>query len=798
MSTGRPRHTLWVPLSAPIGVTLALVVLLAAAGGGGTVGLLDDLMIFGLSAYAALCCAWAAKAAQERIRTAWTVMTVAVGAWAVADLIWLLCEYVLHVEPFPSPADAFYLVFSVLAVPALLMMGSYHRASLWHVTLRIALDGITVALCLFLLAWIFALRTVYDAYHDHKLELALALFYPLADIVILAVAVAVWARADARQRTVLGLLVLAFLATTITDSAFAHLVAEGRYATGSLIDIGWAVALAAISAAALVSRRTPPPRMEAVSVPSATALWAPYVPLLLAGTIGPAAVMSGLERVIVPVIVTAVCLRQAVAAFENRRWARAAADQALQDPLTGQANGALVLDRLTHAIVLHAREGRPVMVAALDLEDFAFVNDNLGHPAGDLLLVHAGRRIAEALRPGDTVGRPGGDEFVLLLEGDLDESWHVLRGVIAAFDEPFTVDGQHVSMRCRVGVAVAASDDRDVTAEILMRRAEAAVLAAKRSHSSRLRTFDADMASGGEADVTRNDDRASVAGAAKVRLLAELRHAVDHGELDLAYQPKVDLRDGSIVGVEALLRWPHPELGQLQPEVFMPLVRQHNMIRPVTDLVVEKVLDDAARWCGAGIRMPVALNVLAPSLRDTRLPTALAAALGKRSLPANLLTVEITEDLVINDLSLVTGVLQQLRDHGIRVAIDDFGSGYSALSYLRDLRIDEIKLDRSFIAAVTTNPRAATVVRAVIDLTHGLGMVVVAEGIEETATAEWLRDSGCDVGQGYLFGKPSDPGDIPNLVGLAHSSPGRGIGGVDALTDQGRITAPVRSEDVVR
>ncbi|UXA20922.1 EAL domain-containing protein [Mycobacterium sp. SMC-4] len=758
-------------LAVPVGAALALAVLLLAAGGGRVVPLIDDLIILGLSAYATACCAWAARMAQDRMRTAWRFLTVALGAWAVADLIWLLCEYVFYVEPFPSPADLFYLVFSVFAVPALLLMVPSDGTSLRHTAARIALDGLTVALCSFLLSWIFALNAVYSAYRDDKLTLGLAVFYPAADIVLLAIAVAVWARAGVRQRVVLGLLVLAFAIMTVTDSAFAYAVAQGVYTTGSLMDVGWAISLVAICAAALLSSRMPPPRMQAVAVPSVSSLWAPYVPLLLAGTIGPIMIMSGLERILVPLIVVTVCLRQSVAAFENRSWAKAAADQALKDPLTGLANQALFIDRLTHAMVLRAREERPVLVAAVDLEDFAFVNDNLGHPAGDKLLVHAGRRIAACLRPGDTVGRLGGDEFVLLLEGDLDGSRQVLHCVMQTFEEPFTVGGQQVSMRCRIGVAVAPPDDPDLTPAILMKRADHAVQAAKRSYStSRMCNYDIDlMRSGGSVEHPgdRDTDRVTGAGVAKVRLLADLRHAVDHGELDLAYQPKVNLESGSIVGVEALLRWPHPELGLLQPATFMPLVRQHNLIRPVTDLVIQKVFDDAAHWRDGGVRMPFALNMFAPSLRDTRLPAALSEALDACKLPANLLTVEITEDLVIHDLTLVAKVLQQLRERGIQVAIDDFGSGYSALSYLRDLRIDEIKLDRSFIATVTSDRRAATVVRSVIDLTHGLGMTVVAEGIEEAATAEWLRDSGCDVGQGYYFGMPIDAADVPNLTDLA-------------------------------
>ncbi|PRC43664.1 GGDEF-domain containing protein, partial [Mycobacterium sp. ITM-2017-0098] len=488
---------------------------------------------------------------------------------------------------------------------------------------------------------------------------------------------------------------------------------------------------------------------------------------LLLGTVGPPLVMTGLERFVTPVIIVAVSLRQAVAAWENRQWVRAAAEQALKDPLTGLANKVLINDRLTHAMMLRTRGDRPVMVAWLALDDFKFVNESVGHPAADRLLRHAARRIAACVRPGDTVGRIGGDDFALLLEGDIDDSRGVLQRVVDTFDEPFTVDGQQVSIRSSVGVAEASPDEPDAAAATVLKRAEIAMHAAKRSGSARVRTFDVDMVSADPdaAESAHTDtDRVPVTGAAKVRLLGELRRAVDQGDLGLAYQPKVDLHSGHIIGVEALLRWPHPELGLLSPGTFIPLVREHGLMRPVTDLVIDKVLDDAARWLAAGAQMPVAVNFFAPSLRDTRLPAALGEALAVRNLPAELLTVEITEDFVLIDLDSVTPVLEQLRGHGIRVSIDDFGSGYSALSYLRDLLIDEIKLDRSFIASVTSDHRAAAVVRAVIDLTHGLGMTVVAEGIEDGATASWLRDSGCDIGQGFFFGRPIEASAVPALA----------------------------------
>ena len=226
-----------------------------------------------------------------------------------------------------------------------------------------------------------------------------------------------------------------------------------------------------------------------------------------------------------------------------------------------------------------------------------------------------------------------------------------------------------------------------------------------------------------------------------------------------------------IVSVEALLRWPHPQLGTLRPDAFMSLVRQHGLMGPVTDLVVDRVLEDTERWLALDVHVPVAVNLFAPSLRDSRLPDRLCQALAHRGLPTSVLTVEITEDLVLSEVALVTAVLRRLRQLGIRVAIDDFGSGYSALSYLRDLPIDEIKLDRHFIASVTADARAAAVVRAVIDLTHDLGITVVAEGVEDAETASWLSEHGCDIGQGYHFCKPVDADQIPGLVATgAHPS----------------------------
>ncbi|GAB3226037.1 putative bifunctional diguanylate cyclase/phosphodiesterase [Mycolicibacterium hippocampi] len=752
--------------AAPVGLAVGLAVLLVVGDGAAWTPVVSDFAALSFSTYATVCAFLAARSAGGRSRAAWTTMAAALGAWAIGDLIWVLSEYVLHTSPFPSPADVFYLLFPVLAAVAMAQFAERHQSRL-----RIVLDGATVALCLFLLVWILALRDVYETYRDDGLALGVALVYPAADVVAVSVAIAVLVRADARQRVVLYILAFALGLGLITDSAFAYMVANDHYVSGTLIDVGWIAVLVMFAGAARLSLHARPPTSPTtVSVPSNSSLWLPYVPLLLAGTIGPTIVMTGLERVIVPFIIATVCVRQSVTAWENRRLLLAAADQALKDPLTGLANQTLFNDRLAHAMMLRLRDNRSVAVVSLDLDDFKLVNDSLGHPTADSLLVLAGERISECVRPGDTVARVGGDEFSVLLESEVDDSHLLAQQVIEAFNKPFVVDGQNLLMRPSVGVAVAPEDEPDLAPDTLVKRADAAMYIAKRSRSSRVHTFTADMNITDPAALewSGNDaGRTHTEGAAQVRLLGELRRAVDTGGLNVVYQPKFGLHTGRVVGVEALLRWPHPELGTLRPDAFISLVRQHGLMRPVTDLVLDRVLDDAARWAAAGGQMPVAVNLFAPYLHDPRLPDTLGNALQRRALPPGLLTVEITEDMVLTELNVVTAVLRQLRTQGIRVAIDDFGSGYSALSYLRDLSIDEIKMDRRFIASVTTDNRAAAVVRAVIELAHDLDSTVVAEGIEDAVTAAWLRDHGCDIGQGYYFGKPIDAGSVPELTKVA-------------------------------
>jgi EAL domain-containing protein (putative c-di-GMP-specific phosphodiesterase class I) len=267
-----------------------------------------------------------------------------------------------------------------------------------------------------------------------------------------------------------------------------------------------------------------------------------------------------------------------------------------------------------------------------------------------------------------------------------------------------------------------------------------------------------------------SDAQPSRGGLVEVRLLGDLRQAITHRALTLLYQPKVDLHNARVVGAEALVRWPHPVFGMVQPDQFLPLVRQHGLMRTFTDLILDQALGDAAQWRRQGAYVPVAVNLFPPLVGDVTLPGRIFEALQRHDLPGDALIIEITEDMLLDDIDRTRQVLEALRANSIQIALDDFGSGYSALSYLRKLPIDEVKVDYDLISNVLTDPRADAIVQAVIDLAHALGVTTVAEGVENAETAAWLRERGCEVAQGILYSPPVTGPAMMHLL-VSASSP---------------------------
>jgi diguanylate cyclase len=762
--------TAWVGAGAVVAGVAFAATLITGWGGPQAAAAVSVYGLLALGSFAVVCCALAARSAVGRQRTAWIAMTAGLAGWTVGEVLWIYFESVVHESPFPSLADAGYLMFPIGAAVAMALFPVGYTG---HSRARFALDGLIVAGALFEISWVLVLRSIFESDGRSVFETALALAYPVSDIVIVTIAVLVLARARTGRRVTLVLLTAGVVCMALSDSAFAYLTARGVYSSGNVIDIGWAVAFLIFGMAALISKRVPETEVEIAQVPSKVSMWLPYVPLAVAAVVCipfyfPA---PGLAPIFVTssLLMTAVMARQYMVVRQNRSLLTMVADQALRDTLTGLANRDLFNDRLMHAVQVHEHDKQSVAVLSMDLDDFKLVNDSLGHPAGDALLIQAAERLLGCVRTSDTVARVGGDEFAVLMEGLPELSRLVAHRVVAAFEEPFVIDGQQLLMRPSVGLAVASSANPDLSADMLLKQADVAMYSAKRSKSGGLHTFTPDMALADSRELElATEARNGAEPGAAVRLLGELRHAIDHGDLTVFYQPKFDLRSGEVVGVEALVRWPHPKRGLLGPAHFLPLVRKRGLMRAVTDLVLTQALDDAAEWHAMGIGVPIAVNVFAPSLGDLDLPTHIASALSVRGLSPEHLTIEITEDFLLDNIERTRTVLERLRQKGIRIAIDDFGSGYSALWYLRELAIDEVKLDRHFIAPIQVDPRAAAVVRGVVDLAHVLGVTTVAEGVENVETAVRLREYGCEVAQGYYYSPPVSAAAMMNMLAAGH------------------------------
>jgi diguanylate cyclase (GGDEF)-like protein len=412
----------------------------------------------------------------------------------------------------------------------------------------------------------------------------------------------------------------------------------------------------------------------------------------------------------------------------------------MHDDLTGLANRRLFGARLAEATTqTHAA------VLLLDLDSFKQVNDTLGHEVGDRLLCQVAERLVSALVDGTLVARFGGDEFAVLLPGADDLAARACAGLVReALGRPFDLDGLAVAVEASIGVAPAGQAADPVS---VLRWADLAMYAAKSARSG-VEVYCAEM---DQADSSR------------LGLLADLRLAVAANALDVHYQPKVDVTTGRILGVEALARWQHPRLGRIGPDEFIPLAEQSSLITPFTMLVLRTALRDCEMWQHSFGPLSVAVNISPRSLRDPGFVDDVARALAMVAVPASALTLEITETSLMSDPNGSVVALQRLRDLGVRLSVDDLGTGYSSLAYLQRLPVDEVKIDRSFLSDFTDR-QARAVVRAIIDLGHGLGRKVVAEGIEDEATFMALRQLGCDTAQGFWLCKPLPLAELTDLV----------------------------------
>jgi diguanylate cyclase len=718
--------------------------------GPATIAVISPLGSLTFTLFAFACTGTAAFTTTGRARVAWGGLALALLAWSMGNAVWAYYAMVHDsLPPASRVADVAYL-FPTVIVCAAWTMTITGEGRLGRV--RPLLDGLIVAGALFVICWVLLLRDLFEASRGNNLELAFALAHPLGDIVMITMALVIMMNAPKSQRRTIALLTAGLIAVALADTALAYLNFHG-IRSGNVAVIGWAIGLLLMATSALSTLGRPPLSTVADPRLSRTLTWLPYLPMPLAMVLGLVRLWSAVDRPVLVtggVLMTVALIRQLIVLADNRGLHATVAEQALRDPLTGLANRILFSDRLTHAMQLRKRDGREVAVLSLDLDDFKLVNDDLGHPCGDALLKAVADRLLSIVPTGDAVARLGGDEFAILIEEGSQPAEELAQRVVEVFDKAFFLDGEEVFIHPSVGLAAASSaTGRQLSAAELSQRADLAMHTAKRAGVGGVQTFTNDM---------RHLDRTELPG---IQFLGQLRRAIDERELALVYQPKISLSTDCIVGVEALVRWPHPELGLLTPNQFLPLVRQHGLMGSVTELVLRIAVSDAAGWYVPDTcEVPVAINLFAPALDDLTLPDAISSALKDAGLPPAALSFELTEHLLLANIRRARTVIDQLRARGLRIAIDDFGSGYATMSYLRDLSIDELKLDRQFIAPILRSHRAAAIVRSVIDLAHALGVACVAEGVEDEATAERLREYGCDIAQGHYFSRPMEAAEL--------------------------------------
>jgi diguanylate cyclase len=722
-----------------------------ADSGSAAVALVGPVGSLLMSAFATSCAAGAAWAARGRQRLAWLVLSIGLGGWTIGDAVWC---YVGLGGRAPvsntSVADLGYVVLPLCALLAALVVPSRDDS---RFGIGLLLDGVLVAASFLMVLGVLAI--------DHGARAAHAISFPRVLLVtitavylgLVVMTSLVTRRARPGRRLSPALLAAGFVVIG-TAGVVRVYINRPDQVPDKLVILGWVGGIYLVALSAIASR--PGPDLDAhVPQPQSTAsIWLPYVPFSVAVVVAtvhlwPANRADALLFCVGLVLVCTATARHFLTLSRKRRLLAAVSDAARRDTVTGLANRRYFDERLEHAVQMYLHRAAPVSVIRVRVDDFKVFNDPLGYAAGHELLRSVGERIQANARTADTVARMAADDFAILVEDFPDVAARVAEKVARSFDSPLVIRDHRVQISLSIGVASAGSDTNALpTGSDLLDRADAARYRAEQATTTDVRTFTPEMdAHSGERQAFRD-------GIARLELLGDLRRAIHDSSLTLVYQPKFSMLTGSVCGAEGLVRWEHSEFGVLEPGEFLPLVREHRLMDALTDLVLSRAVADASGWRQAGTVIPVAVNLWARSLDDETLPDRIMSVLDAHAMSANSLTVEITEDLMVADLSKGRTVLNHLRDAGIRVAIDDFGSGYSTLTYLRELPIDEVKLDHQLIAPILYDQRAAMIARSAIDLADAFGITSVAEGVENRETALRLKEFGCDAVQGNFFCRP--------------------------------------------
>ncbi|MEY9930156.1 diguanylate cyclase (GGDEF)-like protein [Catenulispora sp. GP43] len=680
---------------------------------------------------------------------AWYLLAGAMLTLVSGDTAYnLLTDVFNQVEPFPSVADAIYLLTYPLAAGGLLLMVR-RRSPLRD---RAALiDAVILSTAAALLLWVYIITPTVDNGGQSWVSSAVSIAYPLGDVMLLAVTARLATGGGLRGPAV-RLLLLGVVGLTGSDVAYALVRLYGTWHVGGPADLGWVVFYISWGAAGLSPSMTE--LTEPVAGSRRGADSARVIPLAVAALVAPTVLMIEAQQANLrdgPVIAVTsalmfllVLLRLYLAGrqtreLDNRAHTRAMLRElkyrAYRDSLTGLGNRLRFQDRAERALARAQDCGGVAAMLLIDLDNFKEVNDTQGHKVGDELLVAAASRIAESVRPGDLPVRLGGDEFAVLLSDGASQgaATALAERLIGVLAEPFRLSGAPVMVRASIGVATSPGGAGG-TEEVLFRNADLALYAAKADGKGTWRLFDPSLYD---------------AALQRLALRTGLDRALAVGEFELHYQPIVDLQGPvRVAGYEALVRWRHPKLGLLSPGNFVPVAEETGQITPIGAWILRRATADAAA-AGFGY---VAVNVSPHQFGDGGFVDTVRAALRAAELPAHRLTVEITENVFLHEATANALIdLQRLALLGVRIAIDDFGTGYSSIGYLRDLKFDVIKADKSFVDNIADKKDHERLLRGIVHVARTMDISVVAEGVETVGQRDLLRDMGCAYAQGFLY-----------------------------------------------
>ncbi|MCW2645799.1 MAG: hypothetical protein JWP07_1908 [Pseudonocardiales bacterium] len=716
-------------------------------------------------------------------RAAWRLLAGGNLCFVLGDGVFAVYEFFLHREPpVPSVADSLYLAGYPLVIAGIICLG---RGKKHGGARERTADAAIVSVAALALSWRLLMESFVDDTSVTGLGRLITMAYPMMDVGIVFIVVSSVIYGSSRH-TAHRLVALAMVAMLASDFGYDLLVLRGTYTDGNLVDAGWLVSYVLIAAAALHPSMAVAARQQRAA---SSRSWVPTV--VVAGLTAPAIMLEGaLTHTADPDIPFFSSVSAALFALivlrgswllrrvgdQNRELERRTEllehslsvrdtlegdlrHQAFHDPLTGLPNRALLYDRIEQALAATNRSGNSVAVCVCDLDQFKSINDGFGHAVGDHVLVTVAKRLRSVMRPGDTIARLGSDEFAVLLDVVAHPGVPAIAAerMLAVLREPIQVAHHTVRISASIGIAFSDASRTDTPTGILA-DADAAMYAAKAAGRDGHRTFERAMR-------TRITNR--------VEMTNAFRTAVQSDQFILEYQPDFVLRSGRLHGFEALIRWDHPTLGRLSPNDFIPLAEETGFIVPLGRWVLETACAAASTWAAQhGGALTIAVNLSARQLQDPQLVDDVRSVLSVTGLPPTQLVLEITESALMTDPAGATTKLAALRALGVRIAIDDFGTGHSSLSYLRQFRVDILKVDKSFVDLLANPASEGTaLVTTILQLAHDLGLTTIAEGIEHVVQRQALTELGCDQAQGDLLSPPLTADSARRLTEAARLLP---------------------------